>query len=226
MMRSQPELPVRAMSKQQQGRCPYLWLIFPLWNMEVSLVSTATRDHDQGLCRTGPVPCWWQCSGGWVPPLTSDSTGESQPRQHSEAVWARCEWVGPTVWVRESQKRCPQGHKCGRASPLLLTSCNTPCGEWSLHAPRLDGTEKLTLVGVVQVSWPQEGEHGRSGPTTPLLWALGGAREDGWGDALCTLSPHHRMQSEELTARFGRAGELALPLTSFRTQASRLSYLT
>lgn len=60
--RSQPELPLKAMTEsvatQWQGSVSCLWLVLPLENMAMSLVRAAARDHVdvQGLYPAGPAP--------------------------------------------------------------------------------------------------------------------------------------------------------------------------
>jgi hypothetical protein len=95
IMRSQPEQPLRAMSKpmamQWQGFVWTLWLILPLENTEMSLVKAATMDHVM-LWRAGPI---------------------SQPQQHS------AEWVGPGPHSGSTVELLVSGRDAGELAQRL-----------------------------------------------------------------------------------------------------------
>lgn len=96
-MKSQPELPLRAMSGsltiERQESLLISMVILPLKNMGTSLFRTAVRtmlDHVQRMCRTGPAPHWLGHSGELAPSLTSSII------QHSGVGLGSCD-VGEPV---------------------------------------------------------------------------------------------------------------------------------
>jgi hypothetical protein len=82
--------------------------------MGLSLVRAVSRSylHIQGLCRTGPVPYWMQCSGELAPSITG-----------GQAVLSK---AGPAPYLDSTvelflatrlEVRQPQGSEYGTADP-------------------------------------------------------------------------------------------------------------